>query len=59
MRLTAAALPLALAGSAYAAAVKSTACSDLWDVAPKLLEGLEVYIAQSYAGASIPSPHDL
>lgn len=46
-------LPLALAGSTAAAAVKSSACSDLWDKAPKLLDSLEVYIARDYAGASL------
>ncbi|GAA5898113.1 hypothetical protein JCM8208_000157 [Rhodotorula glutinis] len=49
MRITACALlPLALASCARAAAVKAKSCSDLWDVAPKLLADLEVYVARGY-----------
>jgi len=44
-------LPLAFAGSTYAAAVKSSSsCFDLWDQAPKLIPNLEVYVAKTYPG---------
>ena len=59
MRITTCAiLPLALAGCARAAAVKATACSDLWDFAPKLLANLEVYAARDYPGAFLHLARD-
>ncbi|GAA5925114.1 hypothetical protein JCM3775_006370 [Rhodotorula graminis] len=60
MRPTSALLPLGLAASTYAAAIKSTSasCSDLWNVAPKLLSNLEVYVAQDYAaGTNFSTPY--
>ncbi|BGP41559.1 hypothetical protein JCM10449v2_005550 [Rhodotorula kratochvilovae] len=48
MRASCALLPLALAGTTYAAAVKSTACSDLWNKAPAVLSNLEIYAVQDY-----------
>jgi hypothetical protein len=49
-------LPLAFAGTAYAAAITSRAssgdCNALWEKAPTLLANLEVYAAESLPGSS-------